>query len=91
MSGQKRIRCAEYDDPRAQCGACDARILRSGPWHTGGGQKRDLALDIAMAKCVCEIVGKRADGTPLPACEVLNFRYYGGRCAADVRNVEVKS
>lgn len=36
-------------------------------------------------KCTCEIVGKDADGNPLPACKVLNFRYYGGKCAADAR------
>ena len=35
-------------------------------------------------ECKCEVVGKRADGTPLRACEVVNFRYYGGKCAADV-------
>lgn len=33
--------------------------------------------------CQCEIVGKHADGSDLAACEVINFRYYGGRCAAD--------
>lgn len=36
-----------------------------------------------VSACECEIVGKRADGSPLPACEVINFRYYGGRCKAD--------
>ena len=27
------IRCAEYDDPAAQCGACDSRMPRAGAYH----------------------------------------------------------
>ena len=36
-----------------------------------------------VAECGCEIIGRRGDGTPLPKCGVMNFRYYGGRCKAD--------
>ena len=65
---------------------CDAVASALAAREVGSGTPHSIGCVNAprvVAECGCEIVGKRADGSPLPECGVMNFRYYGGRCKAD--------
>lgn len=77
-SGNDRARCGAghvlttrttYEPAQVTCRTCWRRLVAE-----RGAQS---------SACDCPVTGTRADGTPLRACEVLNARYYGHRCAAD--------
>jgi len=59
------IRCSEYDDPGAQCGACDAGIPRKGPWHSLDRQVYDASYRLPPS------ASNRTIDDPKPAPQVI--------------------
>jgi hypothetical protein len=57
------VRCAEYDDPAAQCGACDAGMPNSGPEH--------IVAECLTCKRIHPTRDDQADPFRLETCRVL--------------------